>query len=110
MVTKNVPPHGPERARRQNQSAPAKSPGRGEGPSASKRKRIECEVHEGLPTVPGKTRAHYVRRSGRQMLVVDRAKGERIRINATTEIVILEIGPGQVRIAIETMSKGEGQP
>jgi sRNA-binding carbon storage regulator CsrA len=35
-------------------------------------------------------------------LIVERRQNERIRINATTEIVILEIAAGQVQFAIET--------
>ena len=36
------------------------------------------------------------------MLVLDRRQGQRIRINGTTEVVVLEIHPDQVRIAIES--------
>jgi carbon storage regulator CsrA len=41
------------------------------------------------------------------MLVMDRKQGERIRINDTTEIVILEVNQQQVTIAVETSSAAE---
>src|SRR3974377_667306 len=56
---------------------------------------IDCEFRDGLATVRGKGIAHYTTgQNGRHMLIVDRRPGERIRINSTTEVVILEIGPG----------------
>ena len=67
------------------------------------RRRITCEVRDGLPTVLGKTQGYYVSRlGGARMLVLNRRPGERLRINGTIEIVILEIQPDQVKIAIET--------
>jgi hypothetical protein len=83
----------------------------GRSTAASSRQRIECDVRDGLPTVRGKGRAHYVTgQSGRHMLIVERRLGERIRINSTTEVVILDIAPDVIRIAIETVPEaGERQ-
>jgi hypothetical protein len=85
-------------------------------PSAAGKKRtaarecVDCEVRAGLPTVRGKAQAHYrTGQGGLHMLVLDRRPGERIRINATTEIVILEIGPELVKIAVETVEDDTSQ-
>jgi hypothetical protein len=78
---------------------------KGKPPHAA-RECVDCEVQEGVPRVRGKARAHYrTGQAGQRMLVLDRRPGERIRINATTEIVILEIGPDTVRIAVEAASE-----
>jgi hypothetical protein len=72
------------------------------GPPPHTRPAIDCEFRDGLATVRGKGLAHYTTgQNGRHMLIVDRRPGERIRINSTTEVVILEIGPGDTRVAIE---------
>lgn len=74
------------------------------GPSVGGNGRcVSCEVRNGLPTLLGNARGHYVsRQGGSRMLVFDRRPGQRIRINGTTEVVVLEIHPDQVTIAIET--------
>jgi carbon storage regulator len=65
---------------------------------------VSCKVDNGLPMVHGKARGYYVsHRGGRRTLVVVRGRGERIRINGTTEIVILEIHADQVNIAIKSL-------
>jgi hypothetical protein len=101
------PPGGENAGRRGKAAAPR-------GPNSGKRRRkgerIECEVREGVPTVHGKARAHYATgQSGGRMLVFERGAGERIRINATTEVVILEVGSNQVKVAIETAEEEEGE-
>lgn len=64
-----------------------------------------CEVRDGLPTVHATTPGHYIsRQGGSRMLVIDRRPGQRLRINGTTEIVVLEIHPRYVKIAIETFA------
>ena len=69
----------------------------------AKHARIDCELREGVPTVQGKTRAHYATgQDGGTMLVIERRAGERIRINDTTELVILEVTQDHVKVAIET--------
>jgi hypothetical protein len=58
-------------------------------------------VGDGLPLANGKAHGYYVsRHDGRRLLVLERRSGERIRINGTAEVVILEIRPGRVKLAI----------
>ena len=48
-------------------------------------------------------RGHYVsRQGGSRMLVLERRRGERLRINGTAEIVILEVHAEYVKITIES--------
>ena len=76
------------------------------GPPPHTRPAIDCEFYDGLATVRGKGPAHYsTGENGRQTLIVDRRPGERIRINSTTEVLILEIGPGDILVAIEIVEK-----
>jgi hypothetical protein len=96
------PPGKEEAPRRTGSTAPR-------GKSSGKKSldgghgRIDCDVHDGVPTVRGKAHAHYLTgQSGQRMLVVARKPGERIRINDTTEVVILEVGPNQVTMSVET--------
>jgi hypothetical protein len=64
---------------------------------------VSCDVGNGLPTANGKARGYYVSRGdGRPMLVVERRSGDRIRINAMTEVVVLEIHPDRVMVAVKT--------
>jgi hypothetical protein len=100
------PPGGEDAVRRGKGAAPR-------GPNSGKRRRkaerIECEVREGVPTMHGKARAHYATgQGGGRMLVFDRIAGERIRINDTTEVVILEVANNQVKVAVETVDEDEG--
>ncbi|MEI8372135.1 MAG: carbon storage regulator [Planctomycetota bacterium] len=72
---------------------------------------VSCEIPDGLPSVVSKAGGHYVsRKGGSRMLVLDCRPGERLRINGTTEVVILEIQPGKVKIAIETSPDDETKP
>jgi len=73
------------------------------GPSADdETPHVACQAGKGLPTVDGKARGHYVsHRGGQRMLVLECGQGERIRINGTTEIVVLEICPEEVKVAIK---------
>jgi len=65
---------------------------------------IACEVGNGLPTATGKVYSYYIaRQDGRRMLVVERRPGDRLRINGSTEVVILEICPNLVKLAIECL-------
>jgi hypothetical protein len=94
------PPGKKDRPRRSGLTAPS---GKSSGKKPSGSGLIDCEIQSGVPTVRGKAQAHYVTGpSGQRMLVVDRKPGERIRINDTTEVVILEIGPNQVTVSVET--------
>ena len=65
---------------------------------------VSCEVRDGLPKVHRNVRGHYVsRQGGPPRLVLERGRGDHIRINGTTEVVVLEIHAGQVKIAIESL-------
>jgi hypothetical protein len=65
---------------------------------------VACEVGNGLPTANGKAHSYYLsRQDGRRMLVVERRPGDRLRINGSTEVVILEICPNLVKLAIECL-------
>ena len=56
---------------------------------------------------PGKDATHYATgQGGGLMLVFDRRAGERIRINATTEVVIFEVSQEHVRVAIRNFKAG----
>ncbi len=64
---------------------------------------VICEVRKSLPMVLGNARCYYVsHQGGSRMLVLERRQGERIRINGTTEVVVLEIHADHVKIAIES--------
>lgn len=63
---------------------------------------VACEIREGLPTLGSRAWSYYVsHRGGQPMLVLDRKPGERIRINDTTDIVVLSVRAGQVELGIE---------
>ncbi len=107
----HAPPVG-EGARRTKGAARLESKLGGSKPGkrepAAKQGRLDCEIREGVPTVQGKARAHYATgQSGGLMLVFERRAGERIRINATTEVVILEVSPEHVKVAVETSVSNE---
>ena len=64
---------------------------------------VSCNVGQGPPTVNGRVWSYYVsQQDGRQMLVVNRRTGERIRLNNAIEIVILEVDNGRVQIGVAT--------
>ena len=65
---------------------------------------VSCEVGNGLPTAEGKARGYYMsREDGRRMFVVERRSGERLRINGTAQVVVLEVQRGQVKLAVECL-------
>lgn len=87
--------------RRSNSAAPRAVPRAGLSSGADGRC-VACEVRNGLPMVRGKVRGHYVsHQGGSRMLVIERGRGDRIRINDSTEIVVLEIYADRVMIAVE---------
>ncbi len=60
------------------------------------------DAHQGMPTILGKAHAHYFSgRDGRRMLVVELTQGERLRLDAATDIVILDVGGQQVTVGVE---------
>ena len=96
-------------ARRRTKGAAPRGSKPGKRAPEAKHGRIDCEIREGVPTVQGKARAHYASgQSGGLMLVFERRAGERIRINATTEVVILEVSQEHVKVAVETSRADEG--
>lgn len=53
---------------------------------------LSCEVRNGFPTVSGKVPGYYLSHNGgRRTLVLEGHQGDRIRINDTTELIVLEI-------------------
>jgi hypothetical protein len=98
----NGAPEGPPGETREFESALARC-----AAAAASRMRIDCDVHDGLPTIRGKAKAHYITgKNGSPLLVVERRAGERIRINATTDLVILAVTGDSVRIAVESHLAG----
>ncbi len=66
------------------------------------RRCVSCEVRNGIPVVHGETWSYYLSRlGGRRMVVLERRQNDRLRINNTTALVVLEIHPDQVKVAIE---------
>ncbi len=64
-----------------------------------------CEIRNGLPMLHGKARGHYVScQGGQRMLVLDRRCGDHIRINDTTELIVLDTQAGEAKIAIELLT------
>ena len=62
---------------------------------------VSCEIGQDLPTADGQVWSYYLsQEDGRQMLVLNRRKGERIRINDTAEVVVLDIQEGRVQLGI----------
>ena len=56
---------------------------------------------DSFPTIQGKAPSYYLSDlAGMRMLVLKHRQGDRIRINDTTELIVLEIHFGQVTIAI----------
>ena len=96
--------HAAARALRRAENRPSGGSPKGKT-SAAERECIECEVRDGVPTIRrGKAQAHYhAGQGGQRTLVLQRREGERIQIDGKTEIVILEIGPGEVQISIESV-------
>jgi hypothetical protein len=58
-----------------------------------------CEIRDGIPTTKGW--GYYAFRNGVRLLVVERGLDQRIRINGTIEIIVLEAGNEKVRLGIE---------
>jgi hypothetical protein len=62
---------------------------------------VSCEIGQSLPTAGGHVWSYYLSQAdGRQMLVLNRRKGERIRINDTVEVVVLDIQEGRVQLGV----------
>ena len=60
-----------------------------------------CDADNGFPTIRGKAPSYYLSDlAGMRMLVLKRRQGDRMAINDTTELIVLEIHFDQVTIAI----------
>jgi hypothetical protein len=65
---------------------------------------LSCEDRNGFATVFGKAPSYYLSHDGgRRTLVLQRRQGDRIRINDTTELMVLEIHLDQVEIALTSL-------
>ncbi|HBO46444.1 MAG TPA: hypothetical protein DD670_21455 [Planctomycetaceae bacterium] len=62
--------------------------------------RMTCGIRDGIPTIDGGGRGHYVSRGGVQMLVVQCRPGQRIRINDSIEVIVLTTDDEEVRLGI----------
>jgi hypothetical protein len=62
-----------------------------------------CQIGNGIPSIRGRVQSYYVSRKGVRMLVVERSAGQRIRINGTIDVVVLEAGNGNVQIGIDIL-------
>jgi hypothetical protein len=82
-----------------NNRTPDRSPPTTKNRFEPSRDCANCEVREGIPTTQGW--GYYASRNGSRMLVLDRRLDQRIRINGTVEIVVLEAGDEKVRLGIE---------
>lgn len=65
---------------------------------------ISCEIDNNMARAQGPAWCYYrSNREGRQMLILECRPGDRIQINSTTEIVILDINRDQVEMAIDSL-------
>ena len=72
---------------------------------------VYCEVRNGIPSIRGKVPSYYLSpQGGRRVLVLDRRQGDRIEINDTTELLILEIRFNHVKIAIGPLPDQAAKP
>jgi hypothetical protein len=54
-----------------------------------------------LPKSTGNGSGYYVsRKGGQRMLVIERRRGQRIRIDATTELCVLDVGADSVQLGV----------
>jgi len=60
---------------------------------------VACEIRKGIPTTSGW--GYYASRNGMRMLVVERRRDQRIRINDKIDIVVLDADDDKVRLGIE---------
>jgi hypothetical protein len=59
-----------------------------------------CQIRDRIPRINGRARGYYTSRNGVRMLIVEPSVNQRMRINGTLEVVVLEIGDGEVRLGI----------
>ena len=98
---KHLSVSGEEVASLRERIAASDHDGRGKHSRVGARPYVSCEIGQGLPTADGQVWSYYMsQEDGRQLLVLNRRKGERIRISGTAEVVVLEIQEGRVRLGI----------
>jgi Global regulator protein family len=72
-------------------------------PFGADRRSVSCEVRENTVLMRDRVWSYYKSQQGkRQMLVLDRGQGERMRINGCVELIVLGIENDQVKLAIES--------
>ena len=71
---------------------------------------LPCHIRDGVPTTDDQTRGYYSSRDGARMLVVERKTGQRVRINGTVEVVVLESENGKVRLGISSTPAPDTPP
>jgi hypothetical protein len=67
---------------------------------------VSCHAGSGVPASDGRTWGYYDSRNGRQMLVMSCRVGQRMKINGTIEVVVLEVGKGTVRLGVHGTALG----
>ena len=93
---------GTEAVAQHTLSVPRQDPRQAEYSSRGDGRYLSCEVRNGLATIHDAVWSYYLsRHDGRRMLVLELCQGERIRINGTAAVVVLEIHPDRVTTAIE---------
>ena len=65
---------------------------------------LSCRIEDGTPTMDRRDWGYYSSRNGVRMLVVEQRADERIRINDTIEVVVLETGKEDVRLGIDQVA------
>lgn len=62
---------------------------------------VSCQIEEGILTINGPPWGYYVSRDGTRMLVLECSADQRIRLNGTIEIVVIETCNGEVQLGID---------
>jgi hypothetical protein len=58
-------------------------------------------IRDSILTINRRGRCYYTSRDGVRMLVVEPRVNQRIRINGTIELVVLETSDGEVRLGVD---------
>jgi len=66
---------------------------------------VLCELREGIFAARGRVWSYYRSRQGRSpMLVLDRTKGQRLRIDGAVDVAVLDVHNGEVTLSIQIAS------
>lgn len=82
-----------------NKETPPRVPDVMKSRSESSHHCATCEIRDGIPRTNGW--GYYASHDGTRMLVMERRPDQRIRINGTVEIVVLEADNERVRLGID---------